>query len=187
MNRTRLIITSLLIILCINAISQNSNILTELNGIKDVPYLPKSHGNCPDSIYWNLVKEGLGVIPDLIDCIISTDSTQIPIPNWGGYYTIGDIAFAIICDIIHGLPLQDFYSKGIISKENETYLTYHSFVCSSEGNRQILRHQLKKWFRKHRSELIWVKDDSEWKPPKNCKYIINRNPAGGYYMKNTYE
>jgi len=174
-------------ILCANAISQNSNILTELKRINDVPYLPESHGNCPDSIYWNIVKEGLDVIPALIDHITSTDSTQITIPNWGGYYTIGDIAFAIICDIIHELPLQDFYTKGIINTENETYITYHSFVCSSQKNRQILKRQLKKWYRMHRPELIWVMDDSEWIPPKNCEYVLKRNPAGGYYKRNTFE
>lgn len=172
---------AILVWFCEEATPQCNNICIEIKHIKDVPYIPELQGDCPDSIYWALVCKGLEIIPQLINCVDITDSTQIIIPNWGGHYAVGDIAFAIICDIIHGLPIQDFFNKGINDIQEDAPMTYHSFICSSERNRRILQRQLRKWYEKNQCHLVWVIDDSTWREFGDCWLISNKHPAGGYY------
>lgn len=180
MIKKRIVILAVLVLFCEVADSQRNNTRVKIKHIRDVPYMPELQKDCPDSIYWALVKEGLDIIPTLINCIDITDSTQIIIPNWGGHYTIGDIAFSIICDIIHGLPLQDFFRKGIIDTLHP--ITYHSFICSSKGNRRILQHQLRKWYKENQRHLVWVRDNSTWRIANDCWLKTNKHPAGGYYF-----
>jgi hypothetical protein len=181
MMRKRIVISAMLVLFCEVAVSQCNNICNEIKHIRDVPYIPELQEDCPDSIYWALVKEGLNIIPTLIKCIDITDSTQIIIPNWGGHYTVGDIAFSIICDIIHGLPLQDFFKKGII---DTIPTTYHSFICSSKRNKQILQNQLRRWYKENHRQLVWVTDHSTWRIADDCWLNTNEHPAGGYYTIN---
>ena len=68
----------------------------EMARITDVPYIPELSG---DSLYWNLVIQGKSIVPCLISNLVNTTQTNITIPNWGGYYCIGDIAFSILCEI----------------------------------------------------------------------------------------
>lgn len=181
MMRKGLVISTMMVLFCEVAVPQCCNLCVEIKHVQDVPYMPELQGDCPDSVYWSLVREGLGVVPSLIDCISSSDSTQIMIPNRGGHYTVGDIAFAIICDIIHGLPIQDFFLNGVVDERNIGPITYNSFISSSECNRRMLQRQLRRWYRKNRHRLIWITDDSEWRIADDCWLISNKHPAGGYF------
>ena len=67
-----------------------------------MPNLPELSG---DSLYWALAMEGLEIVPDLIDIIDDTTETDINIQNRDGYYTIGDISFSILQEIITTLTL----------------------------------------------------------------------------------
>ena len=179
--RKKIVITVAVALLFNYALPQRCNVCAEIKHVQDVPYMPELQGDCPDSVYWCFVRKGLDMVPSLIDCINSTDSTQIMIPNWGGHYTVGDIAFAIICDIIHDLPIQDFFLNGVVDERDNGPITYHSFLSSSEGNRRILQRQLRRWYRKNRHCLIWITDDSEWRTADDCWWTTNKHPAGGYF------
>lgn len=160
--------------------AQNKDIIQKLYLIEDIPYIPELSG---DSLYWVVVCEGLTVVPQLIKAIDNTDQTQILIPNWGGCYKIGDIAFSIICEIIHGLPLLDMFSKGEKSSNADSLMTYHAFVERSK-NRKILQRQLKKWYKKNHLQLIWINDSQEKRVADDWKFASKQHPAGGYFRVN---
>ena len=94
-----------------NVSAQTANktkIAREIEHITDVPYIPELSG---DSSYWNLVVQGKSIIPALISNLTNTTKTNISIPNWGGEYCYGDIAFSILEHIIVGIPIEDFIQK----------------------------------------------------------------------------
>mgnify|MGYP003424500678 CR=1 FL=1 len=95
----------------------------EITKITSVPYVSELSG---DSIYWNLVVQGKDILPCLILNLTNTTQTNIDIPNFGGYYCIGDIAFSILCQIIHGIPIKKFI------KENK--MKVNKYVESKNSN-----------------------------------------------------
>ena len=153
------------------------NVTAEIRLITDVPYLPELSG---DSTYWNLVIQGKSIVPSLIKDIANTQPTLIPIPNYGKNYCIGDIAFSILCDIIHGIPIIDFIlnKKDYPTTEDDTYL---SFVNYNKRNRSYLKRQLKQWYKANEENLIWVTDTLPKKTSANWPFALKQNPAQGYY------
>ena len=150
----------------------------ELARITDVPYIPELSG---DSLYWNLVIQGKSIVPCLISNLANTTQTNITIPNWGGYYCIGDIAFWILCDIIYDIPLED------IIKENKRYpksedITYFSFVTYKKGNRRFLKRKISKWYKENEDRWEWVADTRHYgRTSTNWSYPSDQHPARGYY------
>lgn len=154
----------------------------EITKITSVPYIPELSG---DSIYWNLVVQGKDILPCLILNLTNTTQTNIDIPNFGGYYCIGDIAFSILCQIIHGIPIEKFI------QENKKYplsedLNYHSFVSCKNRNRRYLKKKIFNWIKENEAQMIWVVDSNNYKTTKDWNYQINRNPANGFYIVPSY-
>lgn len=148
-----------------------TDIRKELFAIQDVPYLPELSG---DSLYWDLVIQGKTILPQLIDCIDIEQKSDIAIPNWGGEYTYGDIAFDIINHIIHNIPYEQLFSKQGVD-------TYFSFIDSSPRSRNQLQDFIRSWYEKNRLNLVWISDDRSYKTSRDWKYPSNRHPAGGWY------
>ena len=138
--------------------------------IKEMPYIPELSG---DTTYWEIVKGGIDTIPMLIKHLDDTTKTQAPVPNFGGYYTVGDVCWSAILKIIRDVPTNQFIPKDI---------TYWMFVRESRKNRKILKRKFKKWFYQNKDKLIWVKDTMRYRTPQDWKYPNNLNPAGGYFI-----
>lgn len=157
--------------------AEKTRVAREITHITDVPYLPELSG---DSAYWNMVIQGKSIVPSLIKNITNTQPTLIPIPNYGKNYCIGDIAFSILCDIIHGIPIMDFIlnKKDYPTTEDDTYL---SFVNYNKSNRSYLKRQLKQWYKAKEENLIWVADTISKKTSANWPFALKQNPAQGYY------
>lgn len=148
-----------------------ADIRKELFDIQDIPYLPELSG---DSLYWDLVIQGKTIIPQLIDCITITQKSDISIPNWGGEYTYGDIAFEIINHIIHNIPYKQLF-------EEQEVDTYFSFINSSPQNRKLLQDFMRSWYVENLANLVWISDEHTYKTARDWKYPSNRHPAGGWY------
>ena len=152
--------------------------IKELALVKDVPYSPELSG---DSIYWSLVIRGKNIIPCLISNLTNTTKTNINIPNWGGYYCLGDIAFSILCHIVHDIPIKEI----IMEKKDypsDKDITYFSFVSYGESNRQFLQKKLLQWYEENENKLIWVVDTTSYRTSIDWYSKSNQNPAHGYYM-----
>ena len=153
----------------------------EMARITDVPYIPELSG---DSLYWNMVIQGKSIVPCLISNLSNTTQTNITIPNWGGYYCIGDIAFWILCDIIYDIPVKDMI------RENKRYplsedITYLSFVTYKKGNGRFLKRKISNWYKENENRLEWVVDTAHYgRTSKDWFFPSDQNPAHGYYIVN---
>lgn len=119
--------------------ANNKNVTCDLELITEVPYLPELSG---DSIYWNMVIQGKSIIPSLIKNLSNIEMTLIPIPNYGKNYCIGDIAFSILCKIIHNIPIKEFIlkNKSYPITEETTYLSFVNY--NKRRNRSFLKKQI---------------------------------------------
>ena len=164
-----------------NVSAQTANktkIAREIAHITDVPYIPELSG---DSSYWNLVVQGKSIIPALISNLTNTTKTNISIPNWGGEYCYGDIAFSILEHIIVGIPIEDFIQKNKTYPESE-FITYFSFVSFKKSNRRFLIKEMRKWYKENKDKLQWVVDTRHYgRASADWFYPSDQNPAGGYY------
>ena len=104
-------------------------------------------------MYWELVAEGLEVVPAAIALIDDTTETKAAVPNWGGNYTVGDIAFSIITDMIEDIPVWEMIQG---KKDYLGQNVYFEFVRDNFQNRIFLKTALSQWFAKNRDSLIWM-------------------------------
>ena len=144
--------------------------------IKEMPYYPPYTG---DAEYWELVKKGLIIIPDLISLMDDTTLTEAVVPNFGGNYSIADKAYSVICDIIDGIPTLDF----IPTEKNEFnklgFYIYWNYVRESIDNRIKFQNSFKDWYQLNKNNMVWTKDNEVVHNGKNNS--PKTHPAGGYY------
>lgn len=154
------------------------NYIEKIHLIDEMPYIPNLSG---DSFYWEIVKEGLDLIPKLIEILPDTTSTNAVVPNIGGNYAVGDIAYFCINGIITNIPTKEF----IPETENQNgYWFYWNFVRESQENRSQFQQRVSSWFNLNKKNLIWKEDKNEQNVAKNWSYKSNMHPAGGYYILN---
>lgn len=151
---------------------------SELELIKNVPYIPELSG---DSIYWSLVIQGKDIVPCLIFNLTNIKKTNIAVPNFGGYYCLGDIAFSILCQIIRNIPIEKII-RGQKKYPLSEDATYWSFVSYNKHNRRFLKNKIIKWYEENENKLIWVVDTNNYRTSKDWYYKFNKNPAHGYYI-----
>jgi hypothetical protein len=159
------------------SVSQQLNkrdVYLQLREIVDMPYNPELSG---DKVFWEIVNKKLIAIDPLIELVSDTTSTKAPVPNFGGYYTVGDVAYHIITEIIRDIPTSYF-----VSKHNQKADSYWEYVRMDYPNRIALQKDLKAWFRKNKRNLVWVPDTVRYKTARNWPYQSNQHPAGGYFQ-----
>ena len=138
-----------------NAQTTDGQLVDKIVQINDVPYI----GNFGDSLYWKIVAEELDIVPNLIELIDDTTTTKAAIPNWGGYYCIGDIAFSMINDIIFQIPIIDFIQTKTDFVGEKIYF---EFVQDNFQNRAHMKNELSKWFVANKDGLEWVNNKKEF-------------------------
>ncbi len=129
-------------------------ILNLIKSIKDMLYVPEYSG---DPNFWGLVKEGIDIVPELIDHLDDTTNTKILVRLFSGTYRIGDISYLILIKIIHDIPI--FELAKISQEEYELYGfgVYWNFVRSNPANRIILKMKIKEWYCAYKNKLTWEK------------------------------
>jgi len=136
--------------------ARNNTRIAEIRRVPSMPFYDSG-----DFAYWEVVRRGLSAVPDLIILVEDTTPSGIPASNYGGEYSLGDLAFIALQDIVHGLP----YLATPHGPRN--FNEYLDFVRSSPENRKALRSKLGKWFLNVRMNLRWVS--------------ATAHPAGGWF------
>ena len=146
-----------------------------LKQINSVPYIPELSG---DSLFWVVVKYKKDIIPYLIELLNDTTELPIPVPNFGGNYTVADVSNMALQKIIPSLPTSSFLNKIL---ENNGYGDYWVFVRNNYTNRILYQKRLSYWYEKNQKRLVWFKDTTEYRTSFDWKFS-NYHPAGGYYI-----
>ncbi len=145
--------------------------------ISDMPYCPEYSG---DSLYWDIVKDGLVIVPQLIDKLNDSTTTELIVPLWGGYYTVADISHLLIWNIIQDVPILDLVGSTQEERDQDGYGCYWAFVRKDYQNRIILQSRIRHWFEKNKDNLVWKKE-LRVVEPNDRMYPVN-HPAGGYFI-----
>lgn len=139
-------------------------------GLKAIPESP-----CADPLYWRAVQAGKTQIPALIHKLSDTTLTAAPVPNFGGQYAVGDIAWTVLREIIHDLPVWQLLGVEF-DRWNCGYCTYWNHLRAAQKHRHAFRKAVRRWYRKHRRQLYWVQSEY-FATCDGCTH----HPNGGHY------
>lgn len=179
-NVAYVLIVCILTIQCVGgkshlANSQKDDLRTEIMNIRTMPYIPELSG---DKEFWEIVKRKVYVIPALIELLDDTVATPAIVPNFGGKYSVGDIAYFIINEIIRNVPTHKIISGEHSSSDAGIYWIY---VRKDFSNRLRFQRRLKNWYLGNRNNLVWVEDSMKYKTAPDWAYSSPHHPAGGYF------
>lgn len=121
----------------------------------------------PDGCFWELVKEGRPLIPELLELTSDATITRHLVPLFGGSYAVGDIATVALMQIVE-IPVLDLVMSLDPDAPTECgFCAYWNFVRADPERRVMLRDELRDWYDEHANQLAW----------KPNPYI----PAGGIW------
>lgn len=134
-----LIIFSMFLCLLSSCVSSMRVDTEQIKDIRHIPYIE----NCTDVLFWSLVNRKDN-IPELIDRLEDdTPLRGVYVPNFGGEYTVGDVAFIILKEKIEGFPILS------------VPIDYWNFVRSGERCRSVLRNRVADWYERNKDRLVW--------------------------------
>jgi hypothetical protein len=160
-----------------------------LKFVKEMPYIcrdfieankrnPLTIG-CGDELYWNTVRLNKNAIELLIDKLDDTTTTNATVPLFGFNYTVADIAYTVLQEIIHDIPT--FELLGVqFDKEGCGYCSYWQHLNKDFSNRKHFKEAVKNWYHKNKDNLVWIKSNDF----ATSDYIGN-HPNGGHYKLKT--
>jgi hypothetical protein len=140
-----------------------------LRYVTEVPYI----GNCGDPVFGEIVRKGKAIVPDLINKLTDTEVLkEMYVPVTGGEYTVADVAYIAIREIIAGIPT--FELLGIPDDLWCGYCAYWSYMRESGKNRENFQKAVREWYEAYKDGLMWVED---------MRSITGEcfSPAGGHY------
>lgn len=148
-----------------------------LQYVTSMPYTE----NCnADDIFWNVVKLKEKVITELILKLSDATETEVFVPNFGGKYTVADVAYIALQEIISGIPT--FELLDVKFDENGCgYCTYWQHLREDLNHRKAFQKAVKEWYNAHQKDLIWVESDRfltcdcRGSHPNGGHFIINSN------------
>lgn len=109
-----------------------------------------------DPRYLDIVARALEVVPELAALVEDGTPTSQRVPLFGGVYAIGDIAHAILSDIIRAIPWLEFVPGNTDEKFRTCgYCVYWDYARGSAENRRNLKRSFEFWYSQHASELVW--------------------------------
>lgn len=155
--------------------------------VTDMPYIceggvgdassniPVPRTGCGDKLFWNVVKQQQQAIIPLIEKLTDTTRTEATVPNFGGYYTVADVAYKALEEIIAGIPTfallkVKFDDKGC------GYCSYWNHVRKDVRNRMKFQSAVREWYEKNKQDLRWVKSDDF----STCD-CGGKHPNGGHF------
>ncbi len=155
-------------------------IADSLTFVTDVPYscsdtvFSNYSEGCGDRFFWKAVTEGKKMVPSLINKLADTTLTKAPVPNFGGYYTVADVAYSAMQQIIANIPTFDLLGVAYDSSECG-YCAYWNYLRADFDHRKDFQKEVRKW--EERLGGRWV--DSLNVPNCDCAFP---HPNGGYYI-----
>ena len=128
-----------------------AKLVDSLQYVTKVPYIH----NCDDPIFWKIVGEGKNIVPFLIDKMTDTTTLkEIYVPNFGGEYTVADVAYIAIQEIIAGIPTLKLL--GVSFDKVCGYCSYWNHVRYSVENRVKFQSAVRHWYEQNKNKLVWV-------------------------------
>lgn len=161
-----------------------------LKFVKEMPYMcqdfievnkrnPLTIG-CGDELYWNTVRLNKNVIELLIDKLDDSTTTEAILPLFGYNYTVADIAYTVLQELIHNIPTFDLLGVQF-DEEGCGYCSYWQHLNKAFSNRQKFKATVKNWYHKNKDNLVWVESNNFATCDCNGKH-----PNGGHYEFKTY-
>jgi hypothetical protein len=150
-------IVFLLIYFGTSAQQNNNKLVDSLKYVTDMPYICEIVDGigCGNKIFWKVVKQKQEIIPSLIDKLTDTTQVDAYVPNFGGQWTVADIAYTALEEIIKDIPT--FQLLGIeFDKEGCGYCSYWNHLRKDIKNREKFQMAVQNWYDKNKMDLIWV-------------------------------
>jgi hypothetical protein len=130
---------------------------------------------CGDKIFWRIVEQKEDIIPFLLDKLSDTSLVEVAVPNFGGQYTVADIAFTALLEIIKGIPT--FELLGVkFDKNGCGGCSYWDHLRRDIRNRKKFQTNVSNWYDRNKSNLVWVTSNQFL----TCD-CIGKHPNGGHY------
>ena len=156
-----------------------------LKFVKEMPFIcpggileNKMTTGCGDDLYWKVVKQKDSVIQLLIEKLDDATTTEASVPMYGYKYTVADIAYVAIEEIIHEIP--KFKLLGVKENKSGKYASSDRpyWKCVNRGikNRQKFKKAVQKWYDKNKDNLVWQM--SNYFSSCDCG---GQHPNGGHY------
>lgn len=152
-----------------------------LKFVTDVPYICEDSIfsnyklGCGDRIFWRVVQQKKSIISFLIDKLDDTTQTAISVPNFGEYYTVADIAYTAMQEIIADIPT--FELLGVpFDKAGCGYCAYWNYLREDISHRRHFQKEVRKW--ENRLGGRWI--ESPEVLTGDCPFP---HPNGGHYIK----
>jgi hypothetical protein len=160
-----------------------------LTFVKEMPYMchdyvevDKRHPltiGCGDELYWNVVRLNNNGIELLIAKLDDTTTTNAPVPLFGYNYTVADIAYTALQEIIHNIPTFDLLGVPF-DQEGCGYCSYWQHLNKDYFNRQKFKETIKNWYHKNKGNLVWVENNNF----ATCD-CSGKHPNGGHFELKT--
>jgi|GEM_PF-1357925 len=142
-------------------VSDEQDLVDSLQYVTDMPYICESQKpydqGCGSEIFWRAVQRRGEIIPFLIDNISDSTSTAAYVPNLGGKYAVGDVAYFALSEIIDDIPT--FQLLGVEFDEHGCgFCAYWNHLRKDVKNRIHFERSVRKWYHKNKSKLVWTAD-----------------------------
>lgn len=145
-------------------------LVDSLRFVRDMPYICEGGSGCGDSHFWNVVRQKQAIVPFLIEKISDTTEIEVFVPNFGGYYSIGDVAYTAMTEIIHGIPT--FKLLGVkFDKHGCGYCAYWNHVRENPLQRLKFQKKVRQWYERNKNHLTWVNSNGRWDQTPNKGYF----------------
>jgi hypothetical protein len=161
--------------------TDNKKLVDSLKFVTDMPYICRDTTAtelsvvCGDKIFWRTVMQKQEIIPFLIDKLSDTTLTKATVPNFGGQYTVADIAYTALQEIIQDIPT--FKLLGCkYDKNGWAYCSYWDQLREDVKKRMEFQANVRKWYEKNKSKLVWVTSNQFL----TCD-CSGRHPNGGHF------
>jgi hypothetical protein len=182
----KLLISIFLFFPCFTFAQTGNKILVDsLKFVTDMPYIcrdtvpTKLSNGCGDKIFWRTVQQKQSIVNLLMDKLSDTTQTEAFVPNFGGQYTVADIAYTALQEIIKGIPT--FELLGVkFDKNGCGYCSYWTHLQKNIKNRRKFQVNVQSWYENNKENLVWVTSSQIL----TCD-CAGRHPNGGHFeLKN---
>jgi hypothetical protein len=144
-------------LVAIGQTTSHQKLVDSLKLVTDMPYICETENSpgCGDKIFWRVVQQKQAIIPLLIDKLSDPTTTSAVVPNFGGQWTVGDIAYSALQEIIQGIPT--FELLGVkFDQVGCGYCFYWDHLRKSRQNRIRFKAAVRSWYNRNKQNLIWV-------------------------------
>jgi hypothetical protein len=162
--------------------TDQKKLVDSLKLVADIPYICRDSifsemsNGCGDKIFWRTVSQKQNIIPFLIDKLSDTTKTNAIVPKFGGQYTVADVAFVALQEIIKDIPTFKLLGTKF-DKNGCGYCAYWFHLRKNITNRRKFQANVLRWYNYNKSNLVWV---------PSSKFLTcdcaGRHPNGGHYV-----